>query len=52
MNFSLDKVAKMYEEYFQSVLNVYTGEGWYQKNPTRTNLDWLKKELPHHALFE
>jgi glycosyltransferase involved in cell wall biosynthesis len=52
MNFSLDKVAKMYEEYFQSVLNVYTGEGWYAKNPSRTNLNWLKKELPHHALFQ
>jgi glycosyltransferase involved in cell wall biosynthesis len=46
MNFSLEKVAKMYEEYFQMVLNVFKGQGWYEFNPTRTNLDWLKKEFP------
>ena len=28
-NFSLENVAPMYEKYFQDVLNVYTGEGWY-----------------------
>ena len=47
MNFSLNKVAEMYEEYFQSVLNVYMGEGWYQKNLKRTNLNWLTKNIPH-----
>lgn len=52
MNFSLDKVAKMYEEYFQAVLNIYESGGWYEKNPNRKNLDWLKKELPKHALFK
>lgn len=45
-NFTMDKVAKMYEEYFQSVLNVYTGNGWYEKNDSRAELDWLKKDLP------
>jgi glycosyltransferase involved in cell wall biosynthesis len=30
-NFSLENVAPMYEKYFQDVLNVYTGEGWYAK---------------------
>lgn len=45
-NFTLDKVGQMYEEYFQSVLNVYAGNGWYETNPTRTNLDWLKKKIP------
>ena len=45
-NFTLEKVGKMYEEYFQSVLNVYNGEGWYERNPNRSNLDWLKKDLP------
>lgn len=52
MNFSLDKVAKMYEEYFQAVLNIYESGGWYEKNPNRKNLDWLKKELPKNALFK
>lgn len=52
MNFSLDKVARMYQEYFQAVLNIYQGQGWYEKNPNRKNLDWLKKELPKNALFE
>jgi glycosyltransferase involved in cell wall biosynthesis len=44
-NFSLDKVAQMYEEYFQSVQNIYAGQGWYEPNPTRQNLDWLSKSL-------
>lgn len=47
-NFSLEKVAGMYEEYFQSVLNVFTGQGWYEPNDYRNNLDWLKKETPNH----
>ena len=42
-NFSLDKVAGMYEEYFQSVLNVYENKGWYEPFPTRPSLDWLDK---------
>ena len=45
-NFTLDKVGPMYEEYFQSILNIYTGDGWYEPNSSRTNLDWLKKDYP------
>jgi glycosyltransferase involved in cell wall biosynthesis len=47
-NFTLDKVATMYEEYFQMVLDVYTGNGWYEPHTHRENLDWLKKDLPTH----
>jgi glycosyltransferase involved in cell wall biosynthesis len=45
-NFSLDVVAQKYEEYFQSVLNVYNGNGWYEKNDSRTELNWLNKYIP------
>lgn len=47
-NFTLEKVGKMYEEYFQSVLNIHGGNGWYEKNDDRAELDWLKKERPTH----
>jgi FkbM family methyltransferase len=47
-NFTLDKVALMYEEYFQMVLNVHTGKGWYERKHNRAELDWLKKEYPKH----
>jgi glycosyltransferase involved in cell wall biosynthesis len=43
MNFTLDKVATMYEEFFQMVMNVYSGNGFYEPNPNRTSLDWLNK---------
>jgi len=29
LNFSLEKVAPMYEKYFNDILDIYTGEGWY-----------------------
>jgi glycosyltransferase involved in cell wall biosynthesis len=47
-NFTLDKVAPMYEEYFQNVLNVHVGKGWYERKNNRAELDWLKKEYPKH----
>lgn len=43
-NFSLEKVSKMYEKYFQDVLNIYTGKGWYEEG--NGNVDWLTKRLP------
>ena len=42
-NFTFDKVADMYEEYFNMVLNVYTGNGWYETNPHRCSLGWLDR---------
>ena len=44
-NFSLDAVAPQYEEFFQNVLDVYTGQGWYQRHQ-RTNLDFKTKFYP------
>ena len=48
-NFSLDKVASMYEEYFATVMNIHTGKGWYQENPGRGDLSWLAKCYPAPA---
>jgi glycosyltransferase involved in cell wall biosynthesis len=46
-NFTLEKVAPMYEEYFQNVLNVHTNKGWYEKKLDRKNLDYLHKTYPN-----
>lgn len=43
-NFSFDKIGPMYEDYFQSLQG---GVDWYRPNPSRTNLDYLKKVNPH-----
>jgi glycosyltransferase involved in cell wall biosynthesis len=45
-NFSLERIAAMYDEYFWSVAQVYGGEGWYQGRLDRQNLNWLKNEYP------
>jgi glycosyltransferase involved in cell wall biosynthesis len=45
-NFGLDRVAAMYEDYFQSVYNIYNGKGWYEPNPGRTDLDILSRFYP------
>lgn len=47
-NFLFDKVAPMYEEYFYSILNIYGKKGWYEINPSRTELDWLTRKYPAH----
>ena len=42
-NFTLDNVGVMYEEYFNMVLNVYNGNGWYESDEGREDLSWLIK---------
>ena len=44
-NYSLDRVALMYEEYFQQILDLNKA-GWYEPHPERKNLDWLKRYTP------
>ena len=45
-NFSIERVGDMYDEYFYGVHNVFRGEGWYETNPARHQLDWLTKAWP------
>jgi glycosyltransferase involved in cell wall biosynthesis/SAM-dependent methyltransferase len=45
-NFSLEKVAKMYEEFFYGVLNIYGKQGWYEPNDNRQDFDYRGREYP------
>lgn len=45
-NFTLDRVGRMYEKYFQDVLNVHTGKGWYSFDEARR--DSLNQHLLKH----
>ena len=43
MNFTIDKVAIMYEEYFRSVHDIHINNGWYQVHEDRKNLNFMNK---------
>ena len=45
-NFSVERVAVMYDEFFYSVMNVARGHGWYQPNNNRRHLSWLERVYP------
>lgn len=38
-NFSLENIAPRYEKYFQDIMNVYTGNGWYEPTCDDTALN-------------
>jgi len=48
-NYAPERVARMFEEYFQMLLAL-DSRGWYQDRPDRVELDWLKKRYPEPAL--
>lgn len=46
-NFSMERVAEMYDEYFWGLAQLHgSPRGWYHDNPERDNLEWLKKHTP------
>ena len=46
-NFSLERIAPMYEEYFETLSNVHNGKGgFYAENNERKELDWLNRYYP------
>jgi glycosyltransferase involved in cell wall biosynthesis len=45
-NYSMDRVAKMYDEYFSMLSDLWRG-GWYEPRPDRQDLDWLEKQYPY-----
>lgn len=42
-NFTIERIADMYLEYFQSVHDIYFDKGWYTIRDDRQSLDWLKR---------
>ena len=46
-NFSMERVAQMYEEYFWGLAMLHQDpKGWYHENPERRELDWLRRYTP------
>ncbi|MFB0920152.1 MAG: glycosyltransferase [Oscillospiraceae bacterium] len=44
-NYSMDRVGKMYEEYFQRIYRLFE-KGWYEGNEARSELSWLERYYP------
>lgn len=45
-NFTLERVAPLYEEYFTDVLNVHVNKGWYQIDEKRRDLSFATRQYP------
>ena len=46
-NYSIDRVKLMYQEYFEMLYGLWD-KGWYNINPNKTNLEWLRKYYPEN----
>lgn len=44
-NYSLERVGRMYQEYFQRVACLFE-KGWYEQNDERRELEWLSRYYP------
>lgn len=44
-NYSIARIGKMYEEYFQRIYRLFE-KGWYSNNPNRNELSWLERYYP------
>jgi len=45
-NFAMDRVAKMYQEYFEFLSYTKEKAGWYKMNRQRSEMSWLDKQYP------
>ena len=45
-NYSMDRVALSYQNYFEAVHGVYTGRDWYHPQTDRRDLGWLDRRYP------
>ena len=44
-NYSMERIGKMYEEYFQRMNHLHD-KGWYEPNEERKELEWLERYYP------
>ena len=45
-NFSLERIADMYEDFFQSIVDIHTNKGWYQVHPEKEQSTFNTKYYP------
>lgn len=46
-NFSLERVAMMYQEYFETISSLWNKKGWYLINDNRSSMSWLERYHPN-----
>lgn len=45
-NFTMERISKMYEEYFGTLYRIKNNGGWYHTNSDRKELDWMVQTYP------